>query len=66
MSTDIVWYGPRTLTKLRQVCIPVDLLGALDLYAGSEVQFALTPEGTEIRIKPTGRSRKDAGRRTDA
>lgn len=58
---DIVWYGPRTLTKVRQVCIPIELLRALDLDAGSEVQFALTREGDEIRVRPTGRSRRDQG-----
>jgi bifunctional DNA-binding transcriptional regulator/antitoxin component of YhaV-PrlF toxin-antitoxin module len=54
---DVVWYGPRALTKVRQVCIPVELLRALDLDAGSELQFALTEDGDEIRIRPTGRSR---------
>lgn len=52
-----VWYGPRTLTKVRQVCIPVELLRALDLDAGSELQFALNEDRSEIRIRPTGRSR---------
>lgn len=52
-----VWYGPRTLTKVRQVCIPVDLLRALDLDVGSELQFALSEDRTEIRVRPTGRSR---------
>ncbi|GAA3339106.1 hypothetical protein GCM10017714_13250 [Curtobacterium pusillum] len=52
-----IWYGPRALTKVRQVCIPVELVRALGLDAGSEVQFALTPDGDEIRIRPTGRSR---------
>lgn len=54
---EVVWYGPRALTKVRQVCIPVELLRALDLDAGSELQFALTDDGNEIRIRPTGRSR---------
>lgn len=54
---DAVWYGPRALTKVRQVCIPVELLRALNLDAGSELQFALTDDRTEIRIRPTGRSR---------
>ena len=58
MATDqVVWYGPRALTKVRQVCIPVELLRALDLEAGSELQFALAEDGQEIRIRPTGRSR---------
>ena len=58
MATDeVVWYGPRALTKVRQVCIPVELLRALELDAGSELQFALTEDGNEIRIRPTGRSR---------
>lgn len=52
-----VWYGPRTLTKVRQVCIPVELLRALNLDAGSELQFALNEDHTEIRIRPTGRFR---------
>lgn len=51
----MVWYGPRNLTKVRQVCIPVELLKALDLEAGSELQFALDEERSEIRIRPTGR-----------
>lgn len=55
---DAVWYGPRTLTKVRQVCIPVELLRELNLHAGSELLFALSPDGDEIRIRPTGRSRK--------
>lgn len=58
MATDqVVWYGPRALTKVRQVCIPVELLRALDLDAGSELQFALDEDHNEIRIRPTGRSR---------
>ncbi|MEV8026838.1 AbrB/MazE/SpoVT family DNA-binding domain-containing protein [Cellulosimicrobium funkei] len=57
MVTDrVVWYGPRVLTKVRQVCIPVELLRALNLDAGSELQFALDEERSEIRIRPTGRS----------
>lgn len=52
-----VWYGPRALTKVRQVCIPVELLRTLGLDVGSELQFALTASGDEIRIRPTGRSR---------
>lgn len=58
MATDeAVWYGPRALTQVRQVCIPVELLRALSLEAGSELQFALTDDGREIRVRPTGRSR---------
>ena len=58
MATDeVVWYGPRVLTKVRQVCIPVELLRAVNLGAGSELQFALAEDGSEIRIRPTGRSR---------
>lgn len=56
-ADEVVWYGPRALTKVRQVCIPVELLRALNLDAGSELQFALAAEGNEIRIRPTGRSR---------
>lgn len=57
VSDPEVWYGPRALTKVRQVCIPVELLRALKLDAGSELQFALNEDHTEIRIRPTGRSR---------
>jgi len=57
VTVDVVWYGPRVLTKVRQVCIPVELLRTLDLEVGSEVQFALTDDRREIRIRPTGRSR---------
>ena len=39
------------------MCIPVELLRALKLDAGSELQFALNEDQTEIRIRPTGRSR---------
>ena len=53
----VVWYGPRALTKVRQVCIPVELLRALSLDVGSELQFALSEDHSEIRIRPTGRSR---------
>ncbi|WP_373021376.1 AbrB/MazE/SpoVT family DNA-binding domain-containing protein [Micrococcus sp. Mcc89] len=53
----VVWYGPRALTKVRQVCIPVELLRVLNLDAGSEVEFALSDDQREIRIRPTGRSR---------
>lgn len=56
-TADVVWYGPRALTKVRQVCIPVELLRALSLDAGSELHFALADSGDEIRIRPTGRSR---------
>jgi bifunctional DNA-binding transcriptional regulator/antitoxin component of YhaV-PrlF toxin-antitoxin module len=57
VTGEVVWYGPRVLTKVRQVCIPVELLRALNLEAGSELQFALAADGDEIRIRPTGRSR---------
>ena len=57
VSEPEVWHGPRALTKVRQVCIPVELLRALELDAGSELQFALNEDRTEIRIRPTGRSR---------
>lgn len=55
-----VWYGPRVLTKVRQVCIPVQLLRALNVEEGSELMFALTEDRQEIRIRPTGRSRASA------
>jgi hypothetical protein len=55
------WYGPRALTQVRQVCIPVKLLRALDLEVGSEVQFALDPERNEIRIRAVGGPRDEAG-----
>ncbi|MEU8407994.1 hypothetical protein ACIBCL_25135 [Micromonospora zamorensis] len=58
-ADEVVWYGPRILTKVRQVCIPIELLRALELDAGSELQFALAADRTEIRIRPTGRSRAD-------
>lgn len=61
-SADPIWYGPRSLTRVRQVCIPVELLRALDLEAGSELQFALTDDGAEIRVRPTGRKRPDKER----
>ncbi|WP_423219021.1 AbrB/MazE/SpoVT family DNA-binding domain-containing protein [Zhihengliuella halotolerans] len=54
-----IWYGPRTLTKVRQVCIPIELLRALKLDVGSEVQFALSGDGREIRVRPTGRTRSE-------
>jgi len=54
---EVVWYGPRALTKVRQVCIPVELLRALHLDVGSELQFALDEKHSEIRIRPTGRTR---------
>lgn len=57
VADPVVWYGPRALTKVRQVCIPAELLRALNLEAGSELQFALDEEHNEIRIRPTGRSR---------
>jgi bifunctional DNA-binding transcriptional regulator/antitoxin component of YhaV-PrlF toxin-antitoxin module len=60
-----VWYGPRALTKVRQVCIPVELLRALDLDAGSELQFALDEVHREIRIRPTGRSRAGQGEKEE-
>lgn len=56
-ADNLVWYGPRALTKVRQVCIPVELLRALRLDVGSELQFALDSDSGEIRIRPTGRSR---------
>lgn len=62
----MVWYGPRTLTKVRQVCIPVELLRALELDAGSELQFALARNGREILIRPTGRSRSGHDQETTA
>jgi bifunctional DNA-binding transcriptional regulator/antitoxin component of YhaV-PrlF toxin-antitoxin module len=56
-AEDLVWHGPRVLTKVRQVCIPVELLRELKLDVGSEIQFALSPSGDQILIRPTGRSR---------
>lgn len=56
MAEEVVWHGPRVLTKVRQVCIPVELLRELKLDAGSEVQFALAPSGDQILIRATGRS----------
>jgi antitoxin component of MazEF toxin-antitoxin module len=56
-TSEVVWYGPRSLTQVRQVCIPVDLVRALGLDVGSEIQFALAEDGDEIRIRPTGRTK---------
>ena len=60
-QAEVVWYGPRALTKVRQVCIPIELLRSLGLDVGSELQFALAETGDEIRIRPTGRSRSQDG-----
>ena len=57
IEDEVVWYGPGILTKVRQVCIPAELLPALRLGAGSELQFALDEERSEIRIRPTGRAK---------
>lgn len=57
IEDEVVWYGPRSLTKVRQVCIPAELLRALRLEAGSELQFALDEERSEIRIRPTRKAR---------
>ena len=54
---ETVCHGPRVLTKVRQVCIPVELLRALNADVGSELKFALNEDGTEIRIRTTGRTR---------
>ncbi|WP_371743671.1 AbrB/MazE/SpoVT family DNA-binding domain-containing protein [Plantibacter sp. MCCC 1A11337] len=57
----VVWHGPRTLTQVRQVCIPVELLRELNLDAGDELQFALSVDGDEIRVRPAspdGRARR--------
>lgn len=62
VDDQVVWYGPRALTKVRQICVPVELLRALGLDAGSEVQFALNEDNTEIRMRPTGRSRRPGER----
>ena len=59
---DLRWYGPRTLTKVRQVCIPVELLRHLHLDAGSQVHFALSDDGDEIRIRPTRAAKPELGR----
>ncbi|MGV1033772.1 MAG: hypothetical protein ACOYBP_00920 [Microbacteriaceae bacterium] len=64
-ADDLVWYGPRALTKVRQVCIPVELLRALKLDVGSELQFALDSDSSEIRIRPTGRSRSAQDEKTE-
>lgn len=59
------WYGPRTLTQVRQVCVPVALLRALELDVGSEVEFSLDEDRGEIRIREFGaqsaRSRDRSG-----
>lgn len=62
MTVEVVWHGPRVLTKVRQVCIPVALLRALDLDAGSQLQFALDETQGEIRIRRAGgpRTTQDA------
>lgn len=56
-----VWHGPRALTRVRQVCIPVELLRELNLDAGDQLQFALSVDGDEIRVRPArpdGRARR--------
>lgn len=40
------------MTSVRQVCIPVELLRAIGLDAGGMVHFALSEDGTEIRLRP--------------
>lgn len=57
-----MWHGPRTLTKVRQVCIPIELLRALNVEEGGELLFSLNDDRTEIRVKPTGRSRSTMSR----
>jgi bifunctional DNA-binding transcriptional regulator/antitoxin component of YhaV-PrlF toxin-antitoxin module len=59
MAEEPTWYGPRTLTKVRQVCIPVELLRELELEAGGQVHFALSEDRTEIRIRPTKPRKSD-------
>ncbi len=49
---EATWYGPRTLTSVRQVCIPIELLRAVGLDSGGKVHFALSDDGSEIRLKP--------------
>ena len=49
---EATWYGPRTLTSVRQVCIPIELLRAIGLDAGGKVHFALSDDGNEIRLRP--------------
>ena len=53
-EADLRWHGPRTLAAVRQVCISVALLRALNLDVGSELQFALDEENREIRIRAFG------------
>ena len=45
-------HGPRTLTRVRQVSIPVVLLRALKIDAGDDVYFELTQDGKAILMKP--------------
>ncbi|WP_166787338.1 MULTISPECIES: AbrB/MazE/SpoVT family DNA-binding domain-containing protein [unclassified Cryobacterium] len=44
-------HGPRTLTRSRQVCIPVTLLRQLGLGEGDDVYFELSPDGKAILIR---------------
>lgn len=46
-------HGPRTLTQVRQVSIPVALLRAVQLEAGDDVYFQLTEDGKSILISPS-------------
>ena len=53
MVNSVGAHGPRTLTKFRQVCIPIALLRELDLGAGDDVYFELSADRSAILIKPS-------------
>jgi len=46
-------HGPRTLTKFRQVCVPIALLRELGLEAGDDVYFELSSDRRGILIRPS-------------
>jgi bifunctional DNA-binding transcriptional regulator/antitoxin component of YhaV-PrlF toxin-antitoxin module len=57
-------HGPRTLTRSRQVCIPVTLLRQLGLEEGDDVYFEMSPDGAAILVRPaTGLHGTGAARR---
>ncbi|CAN5419515.1 hypothetical protein BH10PLA2_BH10PLA2_26650 [soil metagenome] len=62
MASSSGLHGPRTLTKFRQVCVPLALLREVGLDSGDDVYFELSTDRTGILITPASTLSSDEPR----
>lgn len=66
MSDNALVYGPRTITKVRQVAIPASLLNSCGIHPGDPVYFQLSAEVPgAILILPTNGPQTEAAAHVD-